>query len=231
MLSLSMVLFVGACAGSPETNDSSASDSTAQSVSAVPSEHLPSWLAGLKWMDWLKENYPQWYVSSSPAEGDARPWRDGYDPTRDPVFAHNSLEIAATPHDVLALLRSGRSDTYYPNSSAATDCKTHELVTLALGRAYCWTTFGAEQHMEIVELVDDPRESVIAWEGGSAGVTVYHRWIMRPTAKGTLVITEECERGLLPSLGIYRDRMNPSLHAGHELWLNGMRNQLEGRQP
>ena len=31
--------------------------------------------------------------------------------------------------------------------------------------------------MTIVERVDDADASVLAWEGGNAGVTVYHRWI------------------------------------------------------
>ena len=213
------------CSGSVST---APQESSQEETSAIPPSYLPSWLAALEWFDWLKTNVPEAYTTSSAAEADSRPWGDGYDPTTDPIFAHNEIEISgATPTDVLAFMKKGRSDTYYPNSSAATDCATGEQVELELGTSYCWTTFGKVQQMTIMELVDDPSESVLAWEGGSLGVSVYHRWIMRATDGGTHVITEECERGTLPNIGLYRNRMNPSLHAGHELWLRGLRNELE----
>jgi hypothetical protein len=123
-------------------------------------------------------------------------------------------------------MQKGRADTYYANSSAATDCATRQPVTLTLGRDYCWTTFGTVQRMRIVELVDGADESVISWQGGSPGVEVFHRWMMRRTPRGTRVITEEVERGFLPSLGVYNKKMNPSLRAGHEVWLHGMRDRL-----
>lgn len=199
-------------------------------LSLVPDALKPPFVRGLEWMDRLEREHPEWYVTSARSERDARPWRDGYDPRTDPIFAHNEMVMSGVaPRDVLALLREGRSHRYYANSSAATDCETGEPVTLSLGASYCWTTFGTEQHMTIAELVDGEDESVLAWEGGSFGVAVYHRWILRKSAAGTRVVTEECERGLLPLLAPYRNRMNPSLHAGHELWLEGMRGELARR--
>jgi hypothetical protein len=108
-----------ACSAPADTTDA---ETASEDPSSIPSPYLPSVIAGLKWMHWLEENHPEWYVSSEPGSADARVWGDAYDPGKDPVFAHNEIEIAGvTPHDVLALLKSGRSDTYYPNSSAATE--------------------------------------------------------------------------------------------------------------
>jgi hypothetical protein len=225
-----LVFAAGACASADEPAATDGIEDIDEDLSDIPSQYWPSMIEGLKWMHWFEDNHPEWYFSSRGDESDARSWGSGYNPQADPVFAHNKLEIAGvTPGEVLDLLRSGRSDVYYPNSSAATDCATGAMMQLNLGTSYCWTTFGTEQRMRIVELVDGgDAESVIAWEGGSLGVEVYHRWIMRPTASGTLVITEECERGFMPSVSMYRNRMNPSLHAGHELWLQGMRDMLAG---
>jgi hypothetical protein len=226
-LGVAFSLLTVACGGAHDADATSGEDLT-----ALPSASLPSFLAALRWFDWFKTNYPQWYVVSSPNEADPRPWADAFDPRTDPIFAHNAIDISGVaPQEALALLTSGRSDALYANSSAATNCDTHEPVKLTLGLAYCWTTFGTVQHMTIVELVDDPEESVLAWEGGSPGIAVYHRWIIRKAAGGAHVITEEVERGGLPSLGLYSSRMAPSLHAGHEVWLRGMSQRLAPPAP
>lgn len=227
---LASMLALGAalsgCAADHETADASPAETT-DDLTAVPPSYLPGWLAALEWMKWLKENYPSYWATSRRDEADPRPWRLGYDAQRDPVFAHDAIDVdGVAPSDVLALLAKGRSDVYYANSGPALDCETRAPVALTLGLRYCWTTFGTEQHMRVVELEDGEDEAVLAWEGGSAGVTVYHRWIMRRTSTGTRVVTEECERGLMPDLPLYRDRMNPALRAGHELWLHGLRDQL-----
>lgn len=214
------------CSGGGSDATSTASDEQA-ALSTIPKADQPSVIAALEWFDYLKENYPDLYVASTPDQADARPWLDGFDPTSDDVFAHNELDYpGVSPQTLLALMVEGQSNRYYANSSAATDCSSGAQVTLTLGESYCWTTFGSVQHMTIMELVDDPSESVIAWEGGTTGVTSYHRWIFRQTDSGTHAITEECERGLLPDLGFYSDRMNPSLHTGHQLWLEGMQSFL-----
>jgi hypothetical protein len=216
-----------ACSAPTDSQGEASSESTEDELRSMPPEYLPSWLAALKWMDWLKENYPEHYVTSHPDESDSRPWGMGYDPHENPIFAHNAIDIdGVAPRDVLKLLTDGRADTYYPNSGPALDCTTRKPVKLTRGQSYCWVTFGTEQHMKVVEREDNGDETVLAWEGGSIGVTVYHRWIMRRTATGTRVTTEECERGLLPKIGIYERRMNPALRAGHEVWLIGMREKL-----
>jgi hypothetical protein len=220
LLLASAATLLAGCSGGASDGQSGAAS---QDVTSVPPAYLPSFVAALDWMNWLEQNYSDWYTTSPRSDADARPWGDGFQPRTDPVFSHNALEIeGVTPHDVLALMQAGRSDEYYANSSAATDCVTGEDVTLTLGRQYCWTTFGTVQVMRIVELADEPQEAVIAWQGGSLGVEVYHRWMMRPTTRGTLVITEEIERGVLPLLSFYNSKMNPALRAGHELWLHGM---------
>ncbi len=220
------VLLTG-CAG-PDASDEN--EQVEEHLEPVPPQYLPCFLAGLAWFHWFETRHPDWYFTSPRSEIDPRPWGGGFDPRTDPIAAHNEIVIdGVTPREVLALLRTGRSDRVYENSGPAVDCYTREPVTLALGRSYCWTTFGTEQRMRVVELEERDDEAVLAWQGGSLGVEVYHRWMFRATPGGTKVVTEELERGFLPNLPLYRDPMNPSLRAGHELWLRGLRAALTAR--
>jgi len=92
---------------------------------------------------------------------------------------------------------------------------------LAPGVEFSWTTFGLRVRSKVVEF--DPGER-IAWTAEAPGVRVYHRWFFRPAGAGTLVITEECEKG--PVVWIVRRFMNRALHAGHQLWLESLRGQV-----
>lgn len=230
---LLLIAVITAACGAPNDDDASVEQGAA--LSDPPSGWWPGFTESLAWQSWLMENYPAAYTTSSPADADPRPWGGGFDPARDPVFATNAIDIpGVTVDDAFELLSSGRSDTYYPNSGPASECRlvgVGEPVRLTLGLDYCWVTFGAKQHMRVVEVEDSGDERILAWQGGSAGIEVYHRWMIRPTATGVRVITEECERGLLAGRDFYASRMNPSLHAGHEAWLVGMRDRLTGGRP
>jgi hypothetical protein len=83
---------------------------------------------------------------------------------------------------------------------------------------FSWTTFGLRVRSRVTEF--EPGEK-IAWTAKAAGVDVYHRWYFKPYGGGTMVITEECEKG--PVVSILRWAMNRALHAGHQLWLESLR--------
>jgi hypothetical protein len=89
---------------------------------------------------------------------------------------------------------------------------------LGLDVEFSWTTFGIRVRSKVTEFVPDER---IGWTARGLGVRVFHRWFFRPDGGGTLVVTEECERGPLPWLT--RRFMNRALHAGHQLWLESLR--------
>ena len=81
-----------------------------------------------------------------------------------------------------------------------------------------WTTFGIRVRSRVEEFEPDRR---IAWTARALGLRVYHRWYFTPDGAGTIVVTEECEKGLLPR--VIRRWMNPALHAGHRLWLESLK--------
>jgi hypothetical protein len=181
----------------------------------------------LGWNFWFKRRYPELYITSARSETDARPWGGGFDPASDPVFAHNEIFLeGVAPKTVLGrMLRASEWQTYYDNSGPALLPNGEPVARLSLGLEYRWTTFSVAQKMKVVELVENDRESALAWQGGSLGTEVYHRWIFRKEGAGTRVITEEIERGLAPLLDHHM--MNPSLRCGHELWLRGLAKKVK----
>ena len=69
---------------------------------------------------------------------------------------------------------------------------------LELHSEFSWTTFGIRVRSRVDRFVPD-RE--IAWTAEAPGVSVYHRWFFIPCGEGgTLVVTEECEKGFLVGL-------------------------------
>ena len=84
--------------------------------------------------------------------------------------------------------------------------------------AFSWTTFGLRVHSEVMEFEPGAK---IAWTATAPGVRVYHRWFFKHDGAGTLIITEECEKG--PLAWVMRWFMNRALHAGHQLWLDSLR--------
>lgn len=211
-----LLLGLGAC---KSVHRSSQSDSETSSL--FERDGKPS--NAFEWSSWFRRNYPQWHWASSPLERDAKPWPGKYSPEKNPVYAYNDLFYPGfTPQQVLAVMVKSEDWTkFYPNSSQPIkNGAGRPIERLKLGDQYAWTTMATPQKMSIVELVDNPKESAIAWEGGSLGTHVYHRWIMRAVEGGTLVITEECEYGALATLD--QSLMNPGLHAAHQLWLESM---------
>jgi hypothetical protein len=203
------------------------SDEASNDTQAMTNEGSPVTPVG--WQLWLKKHYPAWYVTSPRTDADTRPWLLGFDPATDPVFAHNETFIeGASPTSVLGVMRDADGwRTFYPNSGRALERDTGAPVReLDLGTRYFWTTFGVLQDMHVAELVVDDSESVLAWTGGSLGTEVYHRWMFRAEAGGTRVVTEEIERGVAPDLD--HGLMSPSLHAGHQLWLDNLKTLVQG---
>jgi hypothetical protein len=60
----------------------------------------------------------------------------------------------------------------------------------------------------------------LAWRGKTFGGTGYHGWVIQRTAGGCRVITEETQRGIVPSLG--RWFLRRGLLRQHQKWLEGL---------
>ena len=88
---------------------------------------------------------------------------------------------------------------------------------LGVGSRVVWQMLGATIAVT-VRRCEPPR--VLDWEGGARGVHAYHAWLLEPAAGGTLVRTEETERGPLPWL--LRWYLRGALHSAHQDWLESL---------
>ena len=196
----------------------------------APAVRGPAIVRGLAWLSALRRQLPDWYVSSPRSEANPYPWPLRLDPARTPVFAHNAILIEAPPAKVFALLTGGDWSRFYPNGL---DVRVlggpGGRKALGPGSEFTFTTFGVVQKCKVYEYRQD---GAIAWRAestaGGLAIHAFHRWLLEPEGNSTRVITEEIQTGL--AVWIHRrfgNALNRSLHASHQLWLEGLKRTAE----
>ena len=142
-------------------------------------------------------------------------WPDDHRPERCPVSSFNELAITA-PIEVVwrHLIRATEWPACYGN---AKNIVIDGAAELGPGVLFHWTTFGLRVHTTVREFEPERR---LAWFGSGYGSSGYHTWTLAPTATGCHVVTEETQRGFLPSIG--RWYIRGALHKQHQLWLEGL---------
>lgn len=144
-------------------------------------------------------------------------WPAAHRPEGAAVYGYNALSIAAPAERVWAwLIRAAAWPTYYAN---AWNIRFENAPgpNLALGTRFTWTTFYVRVDTTVVEFEPSSR---LAWEGRTPGGVGYHAWVIEPTPSGCHVVTEETQRGIVPSLG--RRLLRPGLLWQHQRWLEGL---------
>jgi hypothetical protein len=170
----------------------------------------------------LRRTYKSAFVSTPRTAAHPESWPPGFDPRRNPVYVRNDIVVDAAPSEVFERI-AGASDwpAYYPNSADVRVAGGAR--SLCHGTSFEWTTFGARQQSEVT--LYQP-ERAIGWTARSAGLRAFHRWILEPVTGGKAhVITEECQTGITPTLT--RALLNPTMHAGHQLWLDRLKAEMQ----
>jgi hypothetical protein len=153
-------------------------------------------------------------------------WPDEFRPDRAPVYSFNEIDVAAPPARVCAwLVRAADWPSYYANASNVRFVDRGGP-DLALGSTITWRTFGVTVRTTVVEF--EPHER-LAWRGFLAGGAGYHAWVITPSGTGSHVVTEETQRGIVPSLG--RLFLRGGLHTWHQRWLEGLKRVAEAGAP
>lgn len=142
----------------------------------------------------------------------------GFEPEGAPVSSFNELVIQAPRERIWEwLVRAPLWPTFYPN------CKRLVIESgppdqLAAGSAFRWTTFGVRVRTIVEEFAPPER---LGWSGSALGARGYHGWVLESRAGGACrVVTEEVQRGWLPSLG--RLWLGRRLVEAHDVWLQGL---------
>jgi len=163
--------------------------------------------------------------------GDIR-WPAGFAPGGPPVFVHNHRRIAAPPAVVWAwLVRAPLWPAWYPNSHRVRLLAGADPGVpgggLAMGTHFAWRTFGVAIRSTVRDCVPHER---LGWDGAGLGAQVYHAWRLLPDGAGTLVVTEETQRGWGARLA---HALRPQrMWDGHEQWLEQLeRRAREGMPP
>jgi hypothetical protein len=131
-----------------------------------------------------------------------------------PVYGRCAVAIPAPAADVFAwLVHAERWPEWY------SQCTRVRLVSgprpaLGIGTHFEWTVLGVPVATTVEECAPPLR---LAWSGHGLGASAYHSWDIEPTAEGCRVVTEETQRGLLPSLT--RVVLRPLLAYTQRSWL------------
>jgi hypothetical protein len=157
-------------------------------------------------------------VADGAASGEHVVFPEGKRPDESPIYTHNEFTIDAPPEQIWAwLIRAQRWPEWYGNAKDI-DIEGGSQ-DLALGTMFHWTTSGVRVHTRIDEFVPNRR---LSWSGLPVlGATAYHGWVITPReGGGCVVVTEETQQGILPSVG--RLYFRPRLVQWHQRWLEGL---------
>jgi uncharacterized protein YndB with AHSA1/START domain len=141
-------------------------------------------------------------------------WPDEARPEVSPVYSQRTVDVAAPAADVFAwLVHAERWPDWYAQ------CGSVRIVAgpspaLAVGTRFRWTVLGVPVETIVVECEPPHR---LAWSGTGLGAAAYHSWDLEPMTTGCRVVTEETQRGALPSL--LRFVLRPLLSFTQERWL------------
>jgi len=141
-------------------------------------------------------------------------WPQEEQPKGAKVFAHNERIVPAPPERVWDLLVAAQGwSKFYANAQfvALADPRQHRL---RRGSVFRWVTFGAPITSEVNTC---ERPARIGWRWWRRGAHGYHIWLLEPHERGTRIVTEETQRGVLP--GLTRPIMQPLLWLAHNYWL------------
>ncbi len=150
------------------------------------------------------------------------PWPPTHSPASAVVFAHNEVEIAASPQKVWSLLIDCVAwPGWYKKCSDVSMLKGGPM--LGAGSKFRFKTLRTYFEPEVVTF-DSCR--MLVWSAkGPAGTSGSHAWHIEPTAAGCRVVTEEAQTGLL--LRLVGARVRRELVASHEEWVQSLKRLAE----
>jgi uncharacterized protein YndB with AHSA1/START domain len=140
------------------------------------------------------------------------------------VFAHNERTAPAPPERVWNLLVLARGWPEFYGNAHFVELADRQQRRLRSGSVFRWVTFGCPIVSE-VHTCERPARIGWQWQGRwwGRGLHGYHIWLLQPHERGTRIVTEETQRGLL--LGLARPIMQHWLWFEHGRWLRQLARQ------
>ena len=157
-------------------------------------------------------------------------WPEHCSPHNSPIYTLNELRMSV-PVDAVSewLVRAPLWPTWYSNSRDVRILEGPDPHRLGDGSRFRWRTSNTLwTSIETTVDICEPPAS-LGWGGEAMGSRGYHSWLLLPDGAGCHVITEECQAGLLPTVG--RRLLKPGLLRHHQRWLEGLERQAQGGPP
>ncbi len=143
-------------------------------------------------------------------------WPPGFSPNEARLYLRNELDMDAPRASVwAALVAAPQWTSWFPNATGVELPVGSE--TLGPEMRFKWTQTGVRLETVVVEFVPERR---IAWRARSPLIDAYHTWDLSPSERGCLVITDETQNGIMPTLLGFA--MKPRMLAIHDLWLRNL---------
>ncbi len=152
-------------------------------------------------------------------------WPDAHAPEGASIYAANHTRTTADPELIWAwLIRPDQWHRFYGNAKLIRH-RSGPWPQLGLGSCFSWITFGPGDHRG--HRVRTLRR--LAWAGRGLGATAYHVWLLDGDGPEWEIVTEETERGFLPTLA--RPWLSGDA-AQHQRWIEQLTRLAEsGERP
>ncbi len=141
-------------------------------------------------------------------------WPDDARPEISPIYSRAEIAVAAPTAAVFAWLADAERWPEWYEQCSRVRILSGPAPALGIGTHFRWTVLNVPV-TTTVEECDPPFR--LAWSGTGLGAAAYHSWDLEPTPQGCRVITEETQRGVIPSLA--RVALRPLLRFTQERWL------------
>lgn len=147
-------------------------------------------------------------------------WPEQINPGKYRVHSYNSIFINTPKEKVWCVLTDALSwPDWYPNSKYV---KLQSDDFLESGTKFEWKTFGLKVYSEVIEY----REfESLGWTARELGGEGYHGWRIIEQSGGTLVITEEVQRGW--GVSLLAPLIKHGLQNQHQIWLEKLKGKCE----
>jgi uncharacterized protein YndB with AHSA1/START domain len=161
-------------------------------------------------------------ITSAKPHVDAIEWPVAYKPDESNFFVHNAIEIKASPSTVWNILIEAEQWPSYYSGAENVKVSDNDTGRLQANSVFTWKTMGLDFISTVREY--KPNQS-LSWESNKKSIQGYHAWLLIPTDKGTLLVTEEAQHGWLS--GMEKVFQPTKLRKLHDTWLLQIKNRAE----
>ena len=144
-------------------------------------------------------------------------WPEGFGPENCRIFSHNQIWTPLSAQALWAkLIRAQNWPGWYPNSRDVNILDGS--LELKKGSVFTWKTFGLKVRSQV--LIFEPFEH-LGWDAQEMlGWHGFHGWRFIPHNSGTLIITQEIQKGVGDFL--VAPVVKKTLEKGHQMWLENL---------